>query len=229
MNALLVSLFVYIHIQTRMPALIPPHPTPPHPGMFNDPTFQVGVTVDKRGRKIKSQKRAEDMRRYYHLKDEDEWKNDKEGDEDGGEEEQPVKKAAAEPINKNKNKEEEEDTSEEEEKDAAAVRWARIRGLAGPETSSTEEDDDEEVETEDETEEEEEDFETEEESTEGEGQDVEEFGVGAFAANPQESIPLLPDATHRLACVDLDWDHITAVDILVALKSFVPGGGPFNA
>ena len=30
------------------------------------------------------------------------------------------------------------------------------------------------------------------------------------------------DATHRLACVDLDWDHVRAVDILAVLRSFLP-------
>ena len=38
-------------------------------------------------------------------------------------------------------------------------------------------------------------------------------------------IPLLPDATRRLAAVDLDWDHVRAVDILAVLRSFVPKGG----
>jgi len=38
-------------------------------------------------------------------------------------------------------------------------------------------------------------------------------------------IPLLPDATRRLAAVDLDWDHVRAVDILAVLRSFVPQGG----
>lgn len=52
-----------------------------------------------------------------------------------------------------------------------------------------------------------------------------EWGVGALAANPREKIPLLPDATNRLACVDLDWEHITAVDIFVALRSFLPSNG----
>ncbi len=38
-------------------------------------------------------------------------------------------------------------------------------------------------------------------------------------------IPLLPDATCRLAAVDLDWEHVRAVDILAVLRSFVPKGG----
>lgn len=42
---------------------------------------------------------------------------------------------------------------------------------------------------------------------------------------PTVQIPLLPDATRRLAVVDLDWEHVRAVDILVALRSFLPKGG----
>lgn len=34
-----------------------------------------------------------------------------------------------------------------------------------------------------------------------------------------------PDATPRLAAVDLDWEHVRAVDILAVLRSFVPQGG----
>lgn len=45
------------------------------------------------------------------------------------------------------------------------------------------------------------------------------------ALHPHLQIPLLPDATPRLAAVDLDWDHVRAVDILAVLRSFVPKGG----
>lgn len=42
---------------------------------------------------------------------------------------------------------------------------------------------------------------------------------------PGLQIPLVADATPRLACVDLDWDHVRAVDIMVVLRSFAPAGG----
>jgi hypothetical protein len=44
-------------------------------------------------------------------------------------------------------------------------------------------------------------------------------------AIPVPQVPLLPDATPRLAAVDLDWDHLRAVDVLAALRSFLPQGG----
>lgn len=50
-----------------------------------------------------------------------------------------------------------------------------------------------------------------------------EWGVGAMAANPDEAIPVSHE-TRRLAVVDLDWDRIKAVDILVVLRSFAGQG-----
>jgi IS4 transposase len=50
--------------------------------------------------------------------------------------------------------------------------------------------------------------------------DLSDWGVGAMAANPDEAIPA-GDETARLAVLDLDWDCIRAVDILVCLRSFL--------
>jgi hypothetical protein len=89
--------------------------------------------------------------------------------------------------------------------------------LAGPSSSSESESDSESLEEQD------------EEPDSVLDEDIEtlykEWGVGAYAANPNEEVPLLPDATPRLACLDLDWVNVRAVDILVALKSFIPKGG----
>lgn len=38
--------------------------------MFDDASFQMRAPVDKRGRKIKRSKVADDFQRYYRLKDE---------------------------------------------------------------------------------------------------------------------------------------------------------------
>lgn len=97
-------------------------------------------------------------------------------------------------------------------------------GLAGPEESSTSEEDNSEEEPDSDA------SSPEASDTDREGAGAldaatAEWGVGALAANPREKIPMLPDATPRLACVDLDWENIRAVDIFVALRSFVPTGG----
>lgn len=57
---------------------------------------------------------------------------------------------------------------------------------------------------------------------------VQEWGIGAMAANPDERIPET-DETTRLAVVDLDWDKIRAVDILAVLRSFLVKGQSIKA
>lgn len=172
--------------------------------MFENPEFQVGSTKDKRGRGThtkQKKKLVDEVRRYYRLDEDDE-----EDRKDARNVEQAVKQTPS-------SSEEE----EEEDLDEAGIRWARMRGLAGP-SSSSESESDNESESDD----------INNDLMDGVlDEDVEhlyqDWGVGAYAANPNENIPLLPEATHRLACVDLDWEHIKAVDILAALRSFVPG------
>ncbi|KAF8059100.1 esf1 [Scenedesmus sp. PABB004] len=53
---------------------------------------------------------------------------------------------------------------------------------------------------------------------------LQEWGVGALAANPDEVIPV-SEETSRLAVVDLDWANITAADVLAVMRSFDPHGG----
>ena len=50
--------------------------------------------------------------------------------------------------------------------------------------------------------------------------------MGALAGNPDEPIPE-GDETARLAILDLDWEHVTAVDILAVLRSFLGKVGVF--
>lgn len=171
------------------------------------------------------------MRRYYRLKDEDGWKKELDSSVMDAKRKANLESLAVAPKQSESSEDEESDGLDAE----AAHRWARMRGLAGPETSdedddaedkspgnngeeqkesSTSDDDDDEL------------VESDEQDNDEDLQAAErEWGVGALAANPEEPIPLLPDPTSRLACVDLDWDHVRAVDIMVALRSFVPKGG----
>ncbi|GLI59639.1 hypothetical protein VaNZ11_001564 [Volvox africanus] len=116
--------------------------------------------------------------------------------------------------------EEEEDGTEGEEADEdgeeakARERWARARGMLGSESSDEE---GEEYDSADEAL-------TDEEYESDEHLDPEEWGAGANALNPQEPIPP-QEETRRLALVDLDWDHVRAMDVLAVLRSFLPRGG----
>ena len=52
--------------------------------------------------------------------------------------------------------------------------------------------------------------------------DPAEWGVGALAANFDEEVPLMEgEGTRRLALLDMDWEHVRAVDILMVLRSFL--------
>lgn len=129
-----------------------------------------------------------------------------------------------------KDEEDESDEKEEEKEDPslAADRmkmWARARGLADISSSEEEEGEEEETEGSESSSSSDGLSESDLEEPEEEGSlDLSEWGVGALAANPEEDIPLV-DGTRRLAVVDLDWQHVRAVDILVVLRSFTPKGG----
>jgi len=206
---------------------------------------------------VKGKKNTENMKKYYRLQDEDDWKKDdagvkqeiKEVDQQE-QEEAPAKtekgikaarKVAPAPSPPPSSEESSEEESDDEEA-AAAKRWARMRGLDAADSSSSGDDDtdshdsdtdggkdsdeDRENQEEDYSDSDLDDLVVEDEDDEAAAA---EFGVGALAANPQEQIPLLPDATSRLACVDLDWENITSVDILVALRSFIPRKGSIKS
>lgn len=106
------------------------------------------------------------------------------------------------------------------------LRWARVRGLVDLSSSSSSESSDDDVNGDD---------------GGGSGDDVsdggadvahayhrrravQEWGVGAMAANPEEEVPTV-EPTSRFAVVDLDWSQISAVDILASLRSFCPASG----
>lgn len=91
-----------------------------------------------------------------------------------------------------------------------------------------EEDDDGEQEEEDEQDEEESsssDDDSEEEDDEDDGQ----YSVGSDIAHylmaRHDDTPMTDKETHRLAVVNMDWDHIKAVDLYMVMTSCVPKGG----
>ena len=46
--------------------------------------------------------------------------------------------------------------------------------------------------------------------------------MGAMAANFDEEVPMMEgEGTRRLALLDMDWEHVRAVDILMVLRSFL--------
>eukprot|EP00252_Welwitschia_mirabilis_P006631 TRINITY_DN1751_c0_g1_i3.p1 TRINITY_DN1751_c0_g1~~TRINITY_DN1751_c0_g1_i3.p1 ORF type:complete len:850 (-),score=262.64 TRINITY_DN1751_c0_g1_i3:130-2679(-) len=58
------------------------------------------------------------------------------------------------------------------------------------------------------------------ESEESETDDLEDFD-----SPKKEEVPTLDSETRRLAAVNMDWNHVKAVDLLVLMNSFLPRGG----
>ncbi|GAQ86660.1 hypothetical protein KFL_003030030 [Klebsormidium nitens] len=216
--------------------------------MFKDPAFQTKFVVDKRGRKKKGQD-ADNLEKYYRL-EKGETKGRKKGEEEESKDEEVVvaegdealpnqenlvkkgfrtdqrrpKKGATEskvenavPQKRSGRKLREE--SDEDEKDGGSEfendsdsesgtdseagpgdRDVLREGFGSDESSSSE--DDEESELEDEAED---------------------------KWEEPEKVPTSAEETRRLAIVNLDWEYIRAVDILVMLKSFLPESGSIES
>lgn len=57
--------------------------------------------------------------------------------------------------------------------------------------------------------------------------DPAEWGVGAMAASFDEEVPMMAgEGTRRLALLDMDWERLRAVDILMVLRSFLAQARP---
>uniref|UniRef100_A0ACD5V8B3 Uncharacterized protein n=1 Tax=Avena sativa TaxID=4498 RepID=A0ACD5V8B3_AVESA len=90
-----------------------------------------------------------------------------------------------------------------------------------------EEDDDDEPEEEDEQDEEESSSSSDDE--EEEEVDDDQYSIGSDIAHylmaRHDDTPMTDKETHRLAVVNMDWDHIKAVDLYMVMTSCVPKGG----
>ena len=45
------------------------------------------------------------------------------------------------------------------------------------------------------------------------------------AAEEAEKVPTTTDGTRRFAMMNMDWEHIKAVDLFMLMRSFLPKGG----
>ncbi|CAK7355655.1 unnamed protein product [Dovyalis caffra] len=170
--------------------------------MFTDKNFGTSsAPVDKRGRP-KKQKTDTSLRHFYRIEEEEKKgaKKNKRKEEvlSSEEEEEEIEKDAK----KRKRKEEsliseEEEEEEEEESESDDV---DVEGSEEEESSSSSSD--EEIDYEDE-------------------EDMDNV-EGLIAV---ENVPVVEDATCRLAVVNMDWRHVRAVDLFVVLRSFLPKGG----
>ncbi|KDD72917.1 hypothetical protein H632_c2737p0, partial [Helicosporidium sp. ATCC 50920] len=191
--------------------------------MFQDAAFTMPSRTDKRGGRGPGRKAAEDLKRYYRLAEaqrEEEAmaageelsvRGRKLGVGEAGEEagEKPPQASEDAGIAGARNENASFSSEDEQERERRA-RWSRLRGIGAEEESSSEEEEEAGG----------------EKAPDSDAEDASlraEWGVGALAVNPRERIPGTEQATARLAAVDLDWDHVRAVDILAVLRSFAGG------
>jgi hypothetical protein len=115
------------------------------------------------------------------------------------------KEAGREELERFYELEDDEDEDEDEEENLGTKRFDPARGEGIIDTSSEEESEEEE---------------------EG-GLDAEEEEVERHAREQLQAVNDVPTGkvTRRLACVNLDWDNVRAMDLMKAFASFAPSGG----
>ncbi|KAJ1913143.1 pre-rRNA-processing protein esf1 [Mycoemilia scoparia] len=193
--------------------------------LLTNKDFTNSASVDKYGRTVKDRRAEVQLKRLYKLED---------GDDDDDDDKEEVKsKSKKETKSKSKTKskitdprfarveEFESDSDEEQDSDdsddddqendatAAAAKSIGKLDLArgeGIESSSDESSDESEIEW-------------------GNPDDDDE-GIDLHV--DPDSIPR-GDETRRIACVNLDWENIRAVDLLVAFSAFKPDGGAIKS
>ncbi|CAE5965793.1 unnamed protein product [Arabidopsis arenosa] len=174
--------------------------------MFNDKRFTTdSAPVDKRGKRRRGGSGKDSLREFYQIEDEDEKKKKKKKTEEESGDESESEKEMIDLKSEKSSDVESEDESEKELKVASL----------DEEDSDEKSESDEEADSEEVSQEEEDDTDEDDEAIyEDEGPEI-----------PEENIPFIPEETHRLAIVNMDWRHVSAKDLYVVLNSFLPKDG----
>jgi len=180
--------------------------------LLDDADFAKKGSVDRYGRKVKNDAGRKAIEKFYTFEgEEDEEDEESAVDEENNDDDKVEKFKQRKKKNdrtvvhieeKDDDKESVEEADEEEDDLEARPVYDPARGeglISSSEEESDEDDDDEAVD---------------EEAVE-ELMDVQK---------DTDEIPL-GDVTSRLAVVNLDWDHVRAIDLMATLISFVPAGG----
>ncbi|KAL3700748.1 hypothetical protein R1sor_018770 [Riccia sorocarpa] len=208
--------------------------------MFHDKAF-AEKKVDKRGGATKTNKQEDFLRRYYKYDEEEEEDSGDDSDSDDqvgsilriGKQKGKTRKELKESRKKKPDESESgseggvEEESDEELKDTHLKKSkAKIGAIAngvdevedGSESDADSDQEEKDSELDEDGQEEEESSSSSSSSSESESEDDEE-------PKEEEKVPTTDRETNRLALMNMDWDHIRAVDLLVVLRSFQPKGG----
>ncbi|KAG2295306.1 hypothetical protein Bca52824_041975 [Brassica carinata] len=163
-------------------------------------SVKASCPVDKRGKRIRRRRGCGNdfLKQYYRIEEDDEKKKQKRNRKEDSEEESGEQNLMALEAEAKQSKSEEESSGEEESKSEKKIAL-----------NSDEEYDDSTAES----------HEDSEEVSEEEGTD-EDDGLEIL-----EEIANIEKETHRLAIVNIDWNHITAKDLYVVLNSFLKKDG----
>ncbi|KAJ2521750.1 pre-rRNA-processing protein esf1 [Coemansia sp. RSA 1939] len=173
--------------------------------MINDKAFIETTKVDRYGRISEDGRAKAYLNRTYDFgsesgDDDDEEEEEEEGSQQDDSDGEDEGKDASQSDDESS-----EDESSEDDEGATAVDRARGRGVASDESSDSDRDSDiSDVEW-------------------GKLGGAQGEGLSDLDEDPDE-IPR-GDETKRFACINMDWDHVRAVDLLAVFNGFTPEGG----
>ncbi|XP_065000720.1 uncharacterized protein LOC103977624 isoform X2 [Musa acuminata AAA Group] len=166
--------------------------------MFSDKNFDTSAApVDKRGKRKKG--KAVNPLLHYYLQQEDEEENHQVNE---GSAKVQREESSPRPLMEGSGSESEvEFSAEEEEKGSDDDEEEQSSASSSDESGSTDDDD----------------IEDDDHSVNSD--------ICRYLLASHEDTPVIDSETHRLAVVNMDWDHIKAVDLYVVMSSCLPKGG----
>lgn len=172
-------------------------------GLFCDEDFRKKASVDRYGRKIKSESGKKELEARFQLEEDDE-EDDKEEDEELIDPNEKGKGRARAKVPKQStvsaSEDDDSDDAEDDDEGATTLRRDPAREGGFSDSSSSEED------------------------SEDESDDEAELAEETAGQEQSEEIPM-GEVSRRIAAVNLDWDNIRAADIMAVAASFAPKGG----
>ncbi|OAA66764.1 pre-rRNA processing protein [Niveomyces insectorum RCEF 264] len=188
--------------------------------MLDDEDFTATTQVDRYGRKLKSDKKKRALERLYRVSDdEDEEEEVEEGK--GDDDDNKTGKRGGRKQKKAGNKESDFDQEVQKELELVEKKYdpARGGGFSASETDDSDSDDDDDDDDDDS------DDTSDDESVSGDegGEDAaRKKAADTQRFREEEAEVPAGEVTHRLAVVNMDWDHVKARDLMAMFSSFVP-------